>query len=173
MTQWTIHATAAFGLEAVVKRQCEALGLGPCRIEEGHVLFPGDVEDVMRANLYLASADRVLIEVGRFPAECFDALFEGTKALDWTMYLPRNARFPVRAKTVQSTLASPSDVQKIVKKRWLALYNDATHWSIFRKMAHCFLLMCSFAITNALYVWIPPAKDCLRGDIGWKKVERH
>lgn len=116
MTQWTIHATAAFGLEAVVKRQCEALGLEPCRIEEGHVLFVGGTEEVMRANLYLASADRVLIEVGRFPAECFDALFEGTKALDWTMYLPRNARFPVRAKTVQSTLASPSDVQKIVKK---------------------------------------------------------
>ena len=116
MTQWTIHATAAFGLEAVVKRQCEALGLGPCRIEEGHVLFVGGIEEVMRANLYLASADRVLVEVGRFSAECFDALFEGTKALDWTMYLPRNARFPVRAKTVQSKLASPSDVQKIVKK---------------------------------------------------------
>ncbi|WP_071705967.1 THUMP domain-containing class I SAM-dependent RNA methyltransferase [Murdochiella vaginalis] len=116
MTQWTIHATAAFGLEAVVKRQCEALGFGPCRIEEGHVLFPGTCEDVMRANLYLASADRVLLEVGRFRAESFDALFEATKALDWTAYLPRDARFPVRAKTVQSQLASPSDVQKLVKK---------------------------------------------------------
>ncbi|MBY0584601.1 class I SAM-dependent RNA methyltransferase [Murdochiella sp. Marseille-P8839] len=116
MKQWTIHATAAFGLEAVVKRQCEALGFGPCCIEEGHVLFPGDVEDVMRANLYLASADRVLLEVGRFRAESFDALFEATRALDWTSYLPCDARFPVRAKTVQSQLASPSDVQKLVKK---------------------------------------------------------
>lgn len=116
MTQWTIHATAAFGLEAAVKRQCEALGFSPCRIEEGHVLFAGDVEDVMRANLYLASADRVLLEVGRFRAESFDALFEATRALDWTSYLPCDARFPVRAKTVQSKLASPSDVQKLVKK---------------------------------------------------------
>ena len=116
MTQWTIHATAAFGLEAVVKRQCEALGFGPCRIEEGHVLFSGDVEDVMRANLYLASADRVLLEVGRFRAESFDALFEATRALGWTDCLPCDARFPVRAKTVQSQLASPSDVQKLVKK---------------------------------------------------------
>lgn len=115
MTQ-TIHATAAFGLEAVVKRQCEALGFGPCHIEEGHVLFPGTSEEVMRANLYLASADRVLLEVGRFSVTSFDALFEHTQALPWTTYLPRDAHFPVRARTIQSKLASPSDVQKLVKK---------------------------------------------------------
>lgn len=116
MTQWTIHATAAFGLEAVVRRQCEALGFGPCQVEAGHVLFPGSLTTMQKANLYLASADRVLLEVGRFPTESFEGLFDAVAAMDWAEILPENARFPVRARTVKSKLASPSDVQKIVKK---------------------------------------------------------
>ena len=98
MTQWTIHATAAFGLEAVVRRQCEALGFGPCQVEAGHVLFPGSLTTMQKANLYLASADRVLLEVGRFPTESFESLFDAVAAMDWAEILPENARIqPVRA----------------------------------------------------------------------------
>lgn len=116
MSKWTIHATAASGLEAVVKRECEKLGLGPCRVEDGHVLFSGDATAIMRANLWLSVADRVLVECGRFEATSFDALFETVAAMPWADVLPANAAFPVQAKTVRSTLASPSDVQKITKK---------------------------------------------------------
>ncbi len=134
----TIQATAAFGLEAVVRRQCESIGLEPCRIEDGHVLFPGGSEEIMKANLYLASADRILLELGRFQAASFDELFDGVAHLPWTEWLPRDACFPVRAKCVRSRLASPSDVQKIVKKAIVTRLQKKYHESRFSESGALF-----------------------------------
>lgn len=116
MSEWTIHATAASGLEAVVKWECEALGFGPCRIEQGHVLFSGTAQDIMCANLWLGAADRVLVECGRFHVTTFSDLFDAVYALPWEDVLSVDAAFPVQARTVRSTLASPSDVQRLTKK---------------------------------------------------------
>lgn len=54
---------------------------------------------------------------GEFEATTFDELFEKTKALPWSDYIPESASFPVaKAKSVRSKLFSLSDLQSVVKK---------------------------------------------------------
>ncbi|HHW13403.1 MAG TPA: class I SAM-dependent RNA methyltransferase, partial [Firmicutes bacterium] len=84
-------ATAAFGLEALVAREVQALGYQEVRTENGRVVFRGDLAAIPRANLWLRTADRVLVKLGSFPAPDFDALFDGTAALPWSEWLPPDA----------------------------------------------------------------------------------
>lgn len=110
-------APCHFGLEAVLKREIIELGYKITSVEDGRVTFIGDAEAVCRANVFLRTAERILIKVGQFHAETFDELFEGTKALPWEEYLPQNAKFWVaKAASVKSKLFSPSDIQSIMKK---------------------------------------------------------
>lgn len=109
-------ATATFGLEAVVAREVRALGYEEVKVENGRVTFKADERAVCRANLWLRSADRVLVKMGEFPATSFDELFEGTKALSWADWIPEDGNFPVEGKSVSSKLYSVPDCQAIVKK---------------------------------------------------------
>jgi putative N6-adenine-specific DNA methylase len=110
-------ASAAFGLEGLVKRDLERLGAGGIRpLPTGGVAVEGDGAAGFCANLWLRTADRVLLEMGRFEARSFEALFEGVRALPWPDFLPRDAAFPVRAQCARSQLMSPRDCQAIVKK---------------------------------------------------------
>lgn len=110
-------APCHFGLEAVLKREIIELRYEITSVEDGRVTFIGDAEAVCRANVFLRTAERILIKVGQFHAETFDELFEGTKALPWEEYLPQNAKFWVaKAASVKSKLFSPSDIQSIMKK---------------------------------------------------------
>ena len=116
MSRFHLTATATFGLEAVVARELEQLGYGNLRVTDGRVHFRGDEIDIARCNLWLRSADRILICVGEFPAADFDALFDQTKALPWADLLPIDAKFPVAGRSVQSALHSVPAVQGCVKK---------------------------------------------------------
>lgn len=117
MQIYELIAPCHFGLEAVLKREIYDLGYEITRVEDGRVTFTGDGEAVCRANLFLRTAERVLIQAGRFRATTFDELFEATKALPWERYLPEDARFWVKkASSIKSRLFSPSDIQSIVKK---------------------------------------------------------
>lgn len=106
-----------FGLEAVLKREIIDLGYEIYQVDNGKVSFLADEEGVAYANVFLRTAERVLIQVAEFHAETYDELFEGTKAVDWKKYLPYEAVFNVvKAASVNSRLYSPSDIQRIVKK---------------------------------------------------------
>lgn len=106
-----------FGLEAVLKREVYDLGYEIERVEDGRVTITADAEAVCRANIFLRTAERVLICVGRFKAFTYDELFENVKACPWEEYLPANAKFWVKkASTVNSKLFSSTDIQSIVKK---------------------------------------------------------
>ncbi|MCL2461278.1 MAG: class I SAM-dependent RNA methyltransferase [Defluviitaleaceae bacterium] len=109
-------ATTAFGLEAVVKREAAALGFSNIRVLDGRVDFSGGLDALVRANLWLRSADRVLLRVGEFQALTFDELFEKTKALPWGDWITRDGKFTVTGKSVRSALHSVPDCQAIVKK---------------------------------------------------------
>ena len=110
-------ASAAFGLEGMTGRDLKRLGAQNVRVMDvGGAMFEGGFETAFSANLWLRMADRVLLCMGRFEARTFEELFQGIRALAWEELLGRDARFPVRAKCVRSTLMSPSDVQKIVKR---------------------------------------------------------
>lgn len=106
-----------FGLEAVLKKEIVDLGYEITLVEDGRVTFLGDAEAVCRANIFLRTGERVLIQVGKFHAETYDELFEATKALAWEEYIPENGKFWVaKAASVKSKLFSPSDIQSIMKK---------------------------------------------------------
>ncbi len=117
MNHLRLIATATFGLEAVVAEELKHLGYDEVHSEDGgRITFAGDLLAVCRANLWLRAADRVLIKMGSFPARTFDELFEGTRALPWPDWLPKDAEFPVAGKAVRSQLMSVPDCQAIVKK---------------------------------------------------------
>ncbi len=110
-------APCHFGLEAVLKREILDLGYEISSVEDGRVTFLGDAEAIAIANVFLRSAERVLLKVGMVHAETFEQLFDRVKELPWENYLPVNARFWVtKATSVKSKLFSPSDIQSIVKK---------------------------------------------------------
>lgn len=116
MSYLNLIATASFGLEAVVAREVKALGYEQVTMETGRVNFVGGEDAICRANLWLRAADRVLLKVGSFRAETFDALFEQTRELPWPDWIPEDAAFPVEGKSVDSKLFSVPDCQAIVKK---------------------------------------------------------
>ena len=117
MDRYELIAPCHFGMEAVLKREIYDLGYDITLVEDGRVTFEGDAEAICRANIFLRTAERVLLKVGKFHAETFDELFEQTKALPWEDYLPEDAKFWVaKASSIKSKLFSPSDIQSIVKK---------------------------------------------------------
>lgn len=118
MNQWfEFDAPCHFGLEAVLKREITNLGYEIVRVNDGRVTFRGDIGAICRANIFLRTTERIQLCVGRFHAYSFDDLFEGTKALPWEEFLPKDARFWVtKATTKNSKLFSSSDIQSIVKK---------------------------------------------------------
>ncbi len=117
MKTYDLLAPCHFGLEAVLKREIYDLGYEPTEVTDGRVVFAGDAEAICRANVNLRTCERILLRVGQFHAETFDELFEGTKALPWEEYLPKDAKFWVtKATTNKSKLFSGSDIQSIVKK---------------------------------------------------------
>lgn len=125
-------ATAAAGIEALVGKELRALGY-ETQVENGRVRFEGDLRDIMVANLWLRTADRVKIIVGEFDATDFDSLFEQTKALPWEDLLPIDAAFPVEGKSHRSQLHNVPSVQAIVKKaivdRLSTIYHRRTRLS--------------------------------------------
>lgn len=117
MRKFELTAPCHFGLEAVLKKEITDLGYEITQVEDGRVTFAGDEDAVARANIFLRTAERVLIRAGSFHAATFDELFEGTKAIPWEEYLPKDARFWVaKAASVKSRLFSPTDIQSIMKK---------------------------------------------------------
>lgn len=106
-----------FGLEAVMKKEILDLGYEVSQVEDGRVTFIGDAEAICRANIFLRTTERVLLKVGSFHAETFEDLFQGTRAIPWEEYLPKDAKFWVaKASSIKSKLFSPSDIQSIMKK---------------------------------------------------------
>ena len=117
MKTYELVVPCHFGLEAVLKREIYDLGYEIGRVEDGRITFTGDEEAICRANIFLRTAERVLIQVGRFHAETFEELFQGIKALPWENYIPENGKFWVKkASSIKSKLFSPSDIQRIMKK---------------------------------------------------------
>ncbi len=109
-------ATTTFGVEAIVKKETKNLGYKVKEVKNGSITFTGDKMAICRANLWLRSAERVLLKIGEFNATDFDQLYERTKTLPWTKWLPKNAEFPVTGKSVSSKLHHVPSCQSIVKK---------------------------------------------------------
>ena len=123
-----------FGLEAVLKREIYDLGYEITKVEDGRVTFEGDEEAVCRANIFLRTAERVMIQVGRFKATTFEELFQGIKNLPWEEYIPEDGKFWVKkASSINSKLFSPSDIQSIAKKAMVERMKQKYHKEWFKE----------------------------------------
>ena len=111
-----IIATAAFGLEAVVKREVQALGYKILQSEDGKITFLGDERSVVRANLWLRTADRVQIKMGEFLALEFEDLFQQVKAIHWEEWIPVDGNFVINGSSVKSKLSSVPACQSVAEK---------------------------------------------------------
>ena len=117
MEKMELIAPCHFGMEAVLKREVLDLRYEISTVEDGRVCFWGDAQAICDANVFLRTAERILLKVGSFKAETFDELFEKTRVLPWENYIPKNGKFWVtKAASVKSKLFSPSDIQSIMKK---------------------------------------------------------
>ena len=123
-----------FGLEAVLKREIYDLGYEIAKVEDGRVTFEGDEEAICRANIFLRTAERVMIQVGRFKATTFEELFQGIKNLPWEEYIPEDGKFWVKkASSINSKLFSPSDIQSIAKKAMVERMKQKYHKEWFKE----------------------------------------
>ncbi|MCR4599649.1 MAG: class I SAM-dependent RNA methyltransferase [Acetatifactor sp.] len=117
MKKYELIVPCHFGMEAVLKKEIIDLGYDVSEVTDGRVTFLGDEEAVARANVFLRTAERVLIKVGSFMATTYEELFQGTKAIPWEEYVPTNGKcWVAKAASVKSQLFSPSDIQRIMKK---------------------------------------------------------
>lgn len=134
-------APCHFGLEAVLKKEIIDLGYDVTRVEDGRVTFLGDAEAVCRGNVFLRTAERILIKVGSFKAFTYEELFEQTKELPWENYIPKEGKFWVaKAASVKSKLFSPSDIQSIMKKAIVERLKKLYHVNWFEESGSSFPL---------------------------------
>ena len=117
MSKIELVAPCNFAVEAILSREIKSLGYEVTKVEDGRVSFMADEEGICRSNLWLRTAERILVKIDEFEALSFEELFEKTKRLQWHRWIPKDAEFPVaKASSIKSKLFSTSDIQSIVKK---------------------------------------------------------
>lgn len=105
-----------FGLESVLSFEIKKIGGENLIVSDGRISFDGDFSMIAKANICLATAERVLIELGTFTAKTFEDLFQGVKALPLEQYIGKYDAFPVKGHSLKSALHSIPDCQSIIKK---------------------------------------------------------
>ncbi len=132
MNQYELIAPCHFGMEAVLKKEIQDLGYEISAVEDGKVYFTGGADAIVRANIFLRTAERILIKCASFTATTYDELFEGVKAVHWEQYIPKDGKFWVaKAASIKSKLFSPSDIQSIIKKAMVEQLKSVYHVSWF------------------------------------------
>ena len=139
MRRFELIAPCHFGMESVLKNEIIDLGYDITEVADGRVTFYGDEEALCRANIFLRTAERIMIKIGNFHAETFEELFQGTKNLPWEEYIPVDGKFWVaKAASVKSKLFSPSDIQSIMKKAMVERLKSVYRTSWFEENGESF-----------------------------------
>lgn len=125
--QLKIEVAVASGIEAVTKRELLRLGYDPSGANFGRITFDGTYADVLRANVFLRTANRVRIVLGEFEAKTFDELFDGISRIDWKNILAYDAKIIVNAKSIKSDLFALSATQSVAKKAIVNAMTNAYH----------------------------------------------
>ena len=108
----TYEIPCLLGLEKLVADEINAARY----MYDSRVLCQGSWADCARLNINLRCGARVIALLGQFPAQSFEELFQGTRAIAWEDYLPENAAFPVKGYSISSQLHSVPACQSIIKK---------------------------------------------------------
>ena len=139
MRRFELIAPCHFGLESVLKREITDLGYDVTKVEDGRITFVGDAEAICRANIFLRTAERILLKAGSFRAETYEELFQGTKSISWEELIPSDGKFWVtKAASVKSRLFSPSDIQSVMKKAMVERLREIYHVEWFQESGASF-----------------------------------
>lgn len=114
--EYQLIATTTFGLEAVARREIENLGYEIIKTEDGKITYRGDLAAIAKSNLWLRTADRVLLKMGEAEVKNFEDLFQFVKGLPWEEIIPKDGCFVVNGTTVKSKLTSLPAIQRTIKK---------------------------------------------------------
>jgi len=170
MQRFELIAPCHFGLEAVLKKEIIDLGYEITQVSDGRVTFAGDPDAVVRANIGLRTAERILIKVGSFRATTFEELFQGTKALPWEEFIPKDGKFWVKkASSVKSKLFSSSDIQSIMKKAMVDRLSDIYGIRRFEETGESFPIRV-FLLKDEVTVALDTTGDSLHKR-GYRKLE--
>ncbi len=116
MSDFQLVCPCLFGLEGPLADELRKMGAENVDPQNGRVVFSGTDEMLVRANLCSRYAERVQVLMGVFPAQSFEELFQGVKALPWERWIGKADAFPVNGSCLSSKLASVPDCQAIIKK---------------------------------------------------------
>ncbi len=116
MSLYTLIATTSFGIESIAARELQSLGYDDLKLENGRVTFTGDERDIVKCNLWLRCADRLLLKMTEFRALDFEELYQGVLQIPWEKLIPENGKMHVVGKSIKSKLFSVPDCQSITKK---------------------------------------------------------
>ncbi|MDL0220857.1 class I SAM-dependent RNA methyltransferase [Clostridioides difficile] len=117
MKNYTLISPCFFGMEKMLAREITNLGYEIIKTEDGRITYKTDEFGIAKSNMWLRCAERVHLKIAEFEAKSFDELFESTKRINWSRYIPYGAQFPIsKASSIKSKLYSTPDVQAIVKK---------------------------------------------------------
>ncbi|HBF8972159.1 TPA: class I SAM-dependent RNA methyltransferase [Clostridioides difficile] len=117
MKNYTLISPCFFGMEKMLAREIANLGYEIIKTEDGRITYKTDEFGIAKSNMWLRCAERVHLKIAEFEAKSFDELFENTKRINWSRYIPYGAQFPIsKASSIKSKLYSTPDVQAIVKK---------------------------------------------------------
>ena len=104
------------GVEKLVADELKKLKMEQVQAENGRVCCVGTLLDVARLNLNLRCGARVLVVLGEFSAISFEELYQGTFAIPWQDWIPKDGEFPVKGYSINSQLFSIPACQSIIKK---------------------------------------------------------
>ena len=150
MNKVTLIATSTFGLEMVVKNEFKDLGYEDIKVSDGKIEINCDISDIPKLNLWLRSADRILLKIGEFKAVTFEELFQQTKALPWEKWITKDGKFTVNAKAVKSTLGSLRACQSIVKKAVVEKLKEKFNIDWFEESGPVFTIQVALLKDNAV-----------------------
>ena len=114
--QYNLLATCALGVEGLLADELKRIGLSDVIAQNGRVSFSGDELSVAKANIYSSLAERILINLAEFKALDFDALFNKVKNIPFEKIIGKFDAFPVTGYSLNSSLHSVPNIQKIIKK---------------------------------------------------------
>ncbi len=133
MEKITLSCPCHFGLEKVLNFEVRKIGGENIIVTDGRVTFDGDMSTLVRANLCLATAERVQIKLAEFEADTFDKLFEGVKKIPLERFIGKNDAFPVKGHSLSSQLSSIPACQSIIKKAAVDRLASVYHVSYFEE----------------------------------------
>lgn len=115
-------ALCAVGAEPILSNELKLLQFKPEHRLTGRVFFTSEkkepeVAGMIRAHLYLRTADRIYLVLKEFEAYDFDMLFNTVASLDWQRFFYKDSKVTVdKIRTFKSRLSSEHAVQKVVHK---------------------------------------------------------